>query len=252
MRCLHGFLPLFGLSLLGCASTPARPPLSAYGSSWDALAELQRGEHVVVTIECPGAGREACEQALRTSTQDRFPFIEAAFIEVNVGDVLVRPSREATVLALPRAIVVAVDAQVDDEHLDGTLIGIAAGLGVCALAGCFTVHDIVFLGRLMFAGMFAGGGAAVGYGIDRTRRTWRRIYSRPGANLSPRRKAGREAPEVAKGGERPGTNPPPPRKAGREAPEAPTGRGWVVGIKKNRGCGTRQPPQTAPKRALYP
>ena len=180
MRYLRAFVPLFGLCLMACASTATRPPPSAYGSSWDALAELQRGQRVIVTIDCPAAGREACEQAVRSSTKDRFPFVEAAFIEGDEDDMLVRPSRRAaTSLSLPRSIVVAVDAHVDDRRLDGTLIGMAGGLGLCALAGCFTVHDFVPVWRVIIPGMFAGGGAAVGYAIDGTRPSWRRIYSRP-------------------------------------------------------------------------
>lgn len=165
----------------GCASVRARPPAPVDAGEWNAVAQLPRGEHVIVTIDCDHAGLDVCNLAVRAAATDRYPFIDAALVEVADDALLLRPRRrDTTVLLLPRPAVVAVDAEVDDARVNGTLVGVLAGLGVCAVAGCFTESDIVFYGKVMIASWFAAGGAGVGYLIDRGRRTTRRIYRRSG------------------------------------------------------------------------
>jgi hypothetical protein len=73
-------------------------------------------------------------------------------------------------LTLPREIVVAVDVEESDTPIIiGALIGLGAGLGMCALAGVFGEDDFNAFGKMLFTGVCAGGGAALGYLIDRNR-----------------------------------------------------------------------------------
>lgn len=177
-------LVVLGLLLIGCVSTSVPPRVSPTADPWSRVVALERGTEVVVMIDCSDV--MACGPIARATLEG--DGVEGTAVEVNPASILVRPSiAGAAPIPIARDVVTKLFVVKPNSKQEGMLIGAGIGLGFCAFAGLYEEGiDIVFLGKLMFTAICAGGGAALGYLGDRDPPALVLIYERPGPTASRR------------------------------------------------------------------
>ncbi len=171
-------------SVVACASTGVRNVTPTGSEGWRAVIELRRGTDISVMVDCTGGrAHEACTSS-RLPQGDSPPIraITAKHVEADAESLLVRPDYEdTTVLQVPRAMVIIVYVADLKSNLKGMLFGLGIGMGFYGIFGLPAKDDLTILGNLLFAGIFGGGGAGIGYAMDRGSGppiTWVRVYQR--------------------------------------------------------------------------
>jgi hypothetical protein len=166
------------LLLAGCAST-SPPPGSFPRDPWNAVTAIERGADVVIHVQCREDGADPCPPEGAEATVAGYR-LEGRLAEASAASILVGPSSPGTKPTLvARANVTRVFVEKSSSKRKGLLVGTAVGLTVCALACVYCEPDhgpLLFSGTALLTYICAGGGATLGYLVDRDAPTLVLIY----------------------------------------------------------------------------
>ena len=142
------------LILVGLLSVPARPEVIP--GRWEKVEALKLGPRI--TVELKNGNR-----------------LEGQFEELSPPELLLRTGSAQA--AVPRADIERIITREADSLRDGALLGAVAGAGI--IVSLAAAHDNFSPIELIYTAIAAGAGAAIGLGIDTTKKTEVVLYRAP-------------------------------------------------------------------------